>query len=99
MGRLKLVLRLEVPELPVPGLPVLEIDVLLEGGPTLAGAFLAAGCVDRVLAHVAPLLLGAGTSALGPAGVVTLADGVRLDVEEVDLSGPDVRISAVPRRP
>lgn len=33
-------------------------DVLLEGGPTLAGAFLRAGAVDRILAYVAPTLLG-----------------------------------------
>ena len=33
-------------------------DVLLEGGPTLAGAFLRAGAIDRILAYVAPILLG-----------------------------------------
>ena len=33
-------------------------DVMLEGGPTLAGAFLRAGVVDRILAYVAPILLG-----------------------------------------
>ena len=33
-------------------------SVLLEGGPTLAGAFLRAGLVDRVVAYVAPVLLG-----------------------------------------
>ena len=35
--------------------------VFLEGGPTLARAFLAAGLVDEVVAYVAPMLLGAGT--------------------------------------
>ena len=34
--------------------------VFLEGGPTLAAAFLAAGLVDEVVAYVAPMLLGAG---------------------------------------
>ena len=29
-------------------------DVLVEGGPTLAGAFLRAGVIDRILAYVAP---------------------------------------------
>ena len=33
-------------------------DVLIEGGPTLAGAFLRAGVIDRILAYVAPILLG-----------------------------------------
>ena len=34
--------------------------VLLEGGPTLAAAFLRAGLVDEVVVHLAPTLLGAG---------------------------------------
>ena len=68
--------------------------VLLEGGPTLAGAFVAAGLVDRVVAYLAPALLGAGPAALGPAGIGTLADAVRLQTEDVCRLGPDVRITA-----
>ena len=29
-----------------------RVDVLIEGGPTLAGAFLRAGVVDRIVAYV-----------------------------------------------
>ena len=72
------------------------VDVLLEGGPTLAGAFVAAGLVDRVLLHLAPALLGAGPHALGAAGVGTIADIVRLDVDEVRRVGADVVIDARP---
>jgi diaminohydroxyphosphoribosylaminopyrimidine deaminase/5-amino-6-(5-phosphoribosylamino)uracil reductase len=72
------------------------VDVLLEGGPTLAGAFAGAGLVDRLLAYVAPALLGAGPVALGPAGVSTITEALRWTVEEVTMSGGDVRISAVP---
>ena len=50
------------------------VDVLLEGGPRLAGAFVAAHRVDRVLAYLAPALLGAGPAALADAGVGTIAD-------------------------
>ncbi len=32
--------------------------VLLEGGPTLAGAFVRAGLVDRVVAYLAPVAAG-----------------------------------------
>ncbi|MEZ0163273.1 bifunctional diaminohydroxyphosphoribosylaminopyrimidine deaminase/5-amino-6-(5-phosphoribosylamino)uracil reductase RibD [Kineococcus sp. LSe6-4] len=74
------------------------VSVLLEGGPTLAGAFLAAGLVDRVVAYVAPALLGQGPSALGPAGVGTIAEAVRLDVDEVEVVGGDVRLSGRPVR-
>ncbi|HEX7303677.1 bifunctional diaminohydroxyphosphoribosylaminopyrimidine deaminase/5-amino-6-(5-phosphoribosylamino)uracil reductase RibD [Lentzea sp.] len=73
------------------------VDVLLEGGPTLAGAFIGAGRVDRVLAYIAPALLGDGPAAVLGAGVSTITDAVRLTVEDVTMSGPDVRISAVPR--
>ncbi|WP_236950169.1 bifunctional diaminohydroxyphosphoribosylaminopyrimidine deaminase/5-amino-6-(5-phosphoribosylamino)uracil reductase RibD [Mycobacterium sp. MS1601] len=34
-------------------------DVMVEGGPTLASAFLRAGVVNRILAYVAPVLVGA----------------------------------------
>ncbi|GAA1400422.1 bifunctional diaminohydroxyphosphoribosylaminopyrimidine deaminase/5-amino-6-(5-phosphoribosylamino)uracil reductase RibD [Pseudonocardia kongjuensis] len=72
------------------------VDVLLEGGPILAGAFVAAGVVDRVLVHLAPALLGEGPQALGAAGVGTIADIVRLQVDEVRRAGGDVVIDARP---
>jgi diaminohydroxyphosphoribosylaminopyrimidine deaminase/5-amino-6-(5-phosphoribosylamino)uracil reductase len=72
--------------------------VWLEGGPTLAGAFVGAGLVDRVVAYYAGLLLGEGWGALGPAGVLTLAEAPRLDVVDVQVIGPDVRVVAE-RRP
>lgn len=71
--------------------------VLLEGGPTLAGAFLAAGLVDKVTGYLAPALLGAGPAALGEAAVTTIAGARRLDLTEVARVGPDLRITAVPR--
>jgi diaminohydroxyphosphoribosylaminopyrimidine deaminase/5-amino-6-(5-phosphoribosylamino)uracil reductase len=41
-------------------------SLLLEGGPTLASAFLAEDLVDKVLVFVAPTLAGAGPVALAP---------------------------------
>jgi diaminohydroxyphosphoribosylaminopyrimidine deaminase/5-amino-6-(5-phosphoribosylamino)uracil reductase len=41
-------------------------SLLLEGGPTLAGAFFAEGLVDKVLVFVAPTLAGEGPRAFGP---------------------------------
>lgn len=76
--------------------------VLLEGGPTLAAAFLAAGLVDRVVAYVAPVLLGAGPTALGDLGITTIADALRPTVTDVtvlpggDGEPPNVRYTLVP---
>jgi diaminohydroxyphosphoribosylaminopyrimidine deaminase / 5-amino-6-(5-phosphoribosylamino)uracil reductase len=71
-------------------------SVLLEGGPTLAGAFVAAGAVDAVVAYLAPALLGEGAHALAGAGIATLAQALRLDVTDVARLGPDLRLTAVP---
>ena len=57
--------------------------VFLEGGPTLAAAFLAAGLVDEVVAYVAPVLLGAGSPAVGDLGITTIADALHLPVVDV----------------
>jgi diaminohydroxyphosphoribosylaminopyrimidine deaminase/5-amino-6-(5-phosphoribosylamino)uracil reductase len=71
--------------------------VLLEGGPTLAGAFVEARCVDEVIAYLAPTLLGAGPAALGDAGIGTLADALMLEVESVARLGEDIKIVGRPR--
>ena len=68
--------------------------VLLEGGPTLAAAFVRAGLVDAVRWYVAPALLGAGAHALGAAGINSIADALRLQITEVARVGDDVRIDA-----
>jgi diaminohydroxyphosphoribosylaminopyrimidine deaminase / 5-amino-6-(5-phosphoribosylamino)uracil reductase len=70
--------------------------VLLEGGPTLAGAFVEAHCVDEVIAYLAPTLLGAGPSALGHAGIRSVGEAVTLDVETVTRFGDDIKVVARP---
>ncbi len=72
------------------------VDVLLEGGPKLAGAFLKGRRVDRALVYIAPMMLGAGPAALLDAGVNTITQALPFGIEDVTMSGPDVRISAVP---
>ncbi len=71
-------------------------SVLLEGGPTLAGAFLEDGAVDRVIGYIAPALLGAGPAALADAGIKNISGAQRLDITEAVRIGPDLRITAVP---
>src|SRR4051812_1159096 len=76
--------------------------VLLEGGPTLAAAFLRAGLVDEIVAYVAPMLLGAGLGSVGDLGVRTIADAVRLDLLDATTIGTgrdaNVRLTMAPRR-
>lgn len=69
---------------------------LLEGGPTLAGAFLKAGLVDEVIAYLAPAMLGAGPPAVGELGIGTITDALRLTITDVTMVGTDVRITARP---
>ncbi|MFC9549618.1 bifunctional diaminohydroxyphosphoribosylaminopyrimidine deaminase/5-amino-6-(5-phosphoribosylamino)uracil reductase RibD [Rhodococcus sp. NPDC056960] len=71
-------------------------DVLLEGGPRLAGAFLAAGRVDRIQAYLAPLVLGAGAAAVSDAGVHSIEGALRFRHESVETIGPDLLLSLVP---
>lgn len=71
-------------------------SVLLEGGPTLAGSFVAAGAVDQVVGYLAPVLLGAGPNALGAAGITTIGDALRLRMTESVRVGADLRITATP---
>ncbi|MDP9167250.1 MAG: bifunctional diaminohydroxyphosphoribosylaminopyrimidine deaminase/5-amino-6-(5-phosphoribosylamino)uracil reductase RibD [Actinomycetota bacterium] len=71
-------------------------DVLLEGGPTLAGAFLRAGAVDRILAYVAPILLGGPIAAVDDVGVANIVAAQRWRYDGILRMGPDLRVSLVP---
>lgn len=71
-------------------------DVLLEGGPTLAGAFLRAGVIDRILSYVAPILLGGPVTAVDDVGVPSIARALRWRYDGVDRIGPDLLLSLVP---
>ena len=74
-------------------------SALLEGGPTLAASFLAAGLVDRVVIYLAPTLIGGGgLAALEGVGAPTIGDVIRLRFDEVVRIGPDVRLTATLQR-
>lgn len=76
--------------------------VFLEGGPTLARAFLQADLVDEVVAYVAPMLLGSGTNAVADLGITTISDAVHLHVTDVHVleghEGEDTNIRLTMRR-
>lgn len=71
------------------------VDVLVEGGPRLAGAFLSAGLVDAVESYVAPALLGAGTAVADTGTETTINDITRFRTVSVETLGDDVLIRAV----
>lgn len=73
------------------------LSVLVEGGASVAGAFHAAGLVDRYVVYLAPALLGAGGRPLfdGP-GAATLADAWRGNFRDVTMLGEDVRVTLDP---
>jgi diaminohydroxyphosphoribosylaminopyrimidine deaminase/5-amino-6-(5-phosphoribosylamino)uracil reductase len=71
-------------------------DVMVEGGPTLAGAFLRAGVVDRILAYVAPILLGGPVTVLDDVGVSTIGKALRWKFDGFEQIGPDLLLSLVP---
>jgi diaminohydroxyphosphoribosylaminopyrimidine deaminase/5-amino-6-(5-phosphoribosylamino)uracil reductase len=64
-------------------------SVLVEGGPTVFTSFVAAGCFDRLLAYVAPLLLGDRGLPLLAGGPATLDAAERFVLERVEQVGDD----------
>jgi diaminohydroxyphosphoribosylaminopyrimidine deaminase/5-amino-6-(5-phosphoribosylamino)uracil reductase len=72
--------------------------VLLEGGPTVAAAFLRAELVDEAVLHLAPTLLGAGAPLVGDLGIPTLGAALHLEVREVTRLGGDLALRLRPTR-
>jgi diaminohydroxyphosphoribosylaminopyrimidine deaminase / 5-amino-6-(5-phosphoribosylamino)uracil reductase len=72
--------------------------VLLEGGPTLAAAFLRDGLVDEAVVHLAPKLLGAGPSLVRDLGISAISGALALAVIDVTRLGGDVEIRLRPTR-
>ena len=69
-------------------------SLLLEGGPTLATAFLEHGFVDKLLVFIAACLAGAGPFVLGE-----LAQPMQLSRTDVQPVGDDVLVSAYVHEP
>lgn len=66
--------------------------VLLEGGPTLAAAFVRARYVDEVIAYVAPALVGAGASAIADLGIESIDEAHRFELVDAVVIGGDARL-------
>jgi diaminohydroxyphosphoribosylaminopyrimidine deaminase/5-amino-6-(5-phosphoribosylamino)uracil reductase len=69
------------------------LHALVEGGGTLVGSLFDAQLADRIVAYVAPTLLGGdGTPAFAAGGPATLADAQRFTLAGARTLGPDVRL-------
>jgi diaminohydroxyphosphoribosylaminopyrimidine deaminase/5-amino-6-(5-phosphoribosylamino)uracil reductase len=68
----------------------------VEGGPTLASAFVMAGLVDEYLVYLAPVLLGGERLALAEIGVGSISDARRLSIDRVERLGDDLLVVARP---
>jgi len=72
-------------------------EVLVEAGPTLAGAFLETGLVDEIVLYLAPHLMGdAARGLFRLPGLERMRDRIELGIRELRMAGPDLRITAVP---
>lgn len=72
-------------------------EVLIESGPTLAGAAVAARVVDELILYAAPLLLGSDARGLlHMPGLVRMQDRIELEIEDLRMVGWDMRITVHP---
>lgn len=69
-------------------------ELHVEAGYKLNGSLIREGCVDEVLAYLAPTLLGEGPGMFGVAAPATLAERTLLNFHAVDRIGEDIRILA-----
>ena len=71
-------------------------DLLVEGGPTFAGALFDAGEIDQVRLFIAPVFIGAAEAraALEGTGAMRIADGVRPLATSFEQIGEDMLVRA-----
>lgn len=66
-------------------------QVLVEAGPGLGSALLAAGIIDEVVIYQAPIILGAGKNWLGGLGVTTISEARHLNLISTQAIGTDMK--------
>lgn len=68
-------------------------SLIVEGGQRVITSLLRAGCADRVIVALAPIVLGKGIEGVGDLGTIGVTDGVTLANRSVYLVGNDVLIA------
>lgn len=69
-------------------------ELLVEAGPVLAGAFVAARLADELIVYQAPVLLGSAARPLVELPLAAMADKHPLVITDVRRIGPDIRMTA-----
>jgi diaminohydroxyphosphoribosylaminopyrimidine deaminase/5-amino-6-(5-phosphoribosylamino)uracil reductase len=69
-------------------------ELHVEAGATLNGALFSEGLVDELLLYVAPALIGPGRPLMELPALADLAGARRLEIREITMVGPDLRILA-----
>ena len=74
-------------------------SVLVEGGESLLGSLFDNGLVDKVIAFVAPIIIGGkeAKTAVGGQGIEKVADSLRLERVNMEKLGEDVMVSGYVR--
>ena len=72
-------------------------EVLVEAGPTLVGAFLAAGLWDELLLYVAPKLLGSDARPLAQLPLIAMNEAVGATIHDFVQVGDDLRLRLLPQ--
>jgi GTP cyclohydrolase II len=68
-------------------------SILVEGGGGVITSFLSQGLADRLIAAIAPAVIGEGLDAVGDLSVLRVKDGIRLVNRDVHLAGEDILIA------
>jgi len=72
-------------------------EVLVEAGPTLAGAMAAAGLADRLVVYLAPSLMGAAARGMfAIPGLARMSERLQWRFTDISPVGDDLRITAEP---
>lgn len=69
-------------------------SVLVEGGKGIITSLLKAGAVDRLIAVIAPKIIGKGTEAIGELGITMLRDAITFSSVRTRKLGPDIVFDA-----
>ncbi len=72
-------------------------SLLIEGGSQIATSFLRAGLVDKYVAVVAPMVLGAGIDSIGDLGAKKIENAIVFDRAELIRSGRDIIVVGYPK--